>query len=316
LQATILSGNAFNNRSLIVSEAGLYVIDRDTFAIRWRELFEQQTFTPVIGGDRIYVSSSKGLFALDANSGEVIWRYPSTQGGLTPVLQNRHLYLANRNGALQSFDTSTGTLLWERRFAGWIYPPAYCDDLLLTGGSEGVLWGVDASDGQIRWSFPLGQELVYSPLIFANELIIATTFNREVFALDPAGELVWRQGYETIMTESLVLGELLIFYGLDHQIHAVNAYHGDEVWQRHLPEALAVRMRHDQGYLLLALESGQVWVVEPVSGELASVYQLPGEPIASPQLFNNGILGFIRTLDGPMPVLLGSAESSISFQND
>ncbi|MES9851620.1 MAG: PQQ-binding-like beta-propeller repeat protein [Candidatus Thiodiazotropha sp. L084R] len=298
---------------LIVSDTGLFAFNADTLTLRWQQLFDQQTLNPIIDGERVYVTGSRGLYAIDVGSGDVIWHYSSARGGFPPVLHNQQIYFANRDGVLQVFNASDGALLWERRFPGWIYPPAFYGDLLFTGGSEGFLWGVDLRNGAIRWTYSVGQELVYSPVALVNGQIVATTFNREVFSIDPHGELIWKHTYEAILSDPLASGELLIFTGLDHRLYALDAEDGGKRWQRQLPERQATRLSQRHGSILVSMETGRIWEIDALSGELQQEYQLPGEPVASPQRFGNQILGFVRTFDGPKAVFLRPLDPSKLF---
>ena len=307
--AVAAPGRSLSTSPLIVSEAGVFAFDPNTLAIRWRQLRDQQTLQPVVSDKRVYVTGSRGLYAIALDSGEMIWQRPSARGGFPPVLHGQQIYLASRDGSLQAIDAADGSLLWQRRFPGWVYPPAYREGLLFTGGSEGYLWAVDIRDGAIRWSFPLGQELVYSPLALDGGQIIATTFNREVLSIDHQGELLWRQRYGAIVSDPLALDGQLIFKGLDHQLHAVDEKDGDVLWRRQLPERLAVDLQHRRGVLVASLESGRVWELDAYSGELQQEYRLPGEPIAAPQLVGEGVLGFIRAFDGPKAVFLNRSHN-------
>ncbi|MCU7935953.1 MAG: PQQ-binding-like beta-propeller repeat protein [Candidatus Thiodiazotropha sp. (ex Dulcina madagascariensis)] len=289
---------------LLVSDSGVYAFDPVTLELGWRQLQDQQTFEPAVIGDRVLVTGSRGLYAIDSESGDLIWQRPSRQVGFPVVLVGETAYLTDRGGLLQAIDSDDGELLWQRRFPGWVYPPAQAGGLLFTGGSDGRLWAIDRERGDVRWAYPLGQEMVYSPVALADGRIIATTFNREVIALDHGGNLLWRQNYAAILTTPMVLDGQLIFNGLDGQLRAVDAKDGKILWRRQLPEPLAVGLEHQQGMLLAALDSGRVWVLASDSGELRQAYRLPGEPVARPRFMDGEILSFVRAFGGPKAILL------------
>ncbi|MCU7811665.1 MAG: PQQ-binding-like beta-propeller repeat protein [Candidatus Thiodiazotropha sp. (ex Notomyrtea botanica)] len=284
---------------LIISDSGLYAFDRDSLEMRWQQLNDQQTSSPVLIDKRVLVSGSGGLYALDANSGKVIWQRNTAAQGFSVVPDGSRLFLASRDGSLQALNTEDGQVIWERRFPGWVYPPAKSNDLLFTGGSDGQLWAIERQSGDVRWSVSLGQEMVYSPVALSDGRIVVTTFGREAIALDQQGNILWRQRYPTIVTTPLVVGSQLFFTGYDHSLLSVNADGGEVLWARQLPERLSTSLDYRDGVLIATFESGQVWELSSQTGERLRDYQFPGEPIDTLRLAGGVSLGFIRSLDGP-----------------
>ncbi|MCU7843816.1 MAG: PQQ-like beta-propeller repeat protein [Candidatus Thiodiazotropha sp. (ex Monitilora ramsayi)] len=284
---------------IILSDSGLFAFDSNTLEPRWRQLNGQQTTTPVLVDRHVVVSGSGGLYALDANSGDIVWRRDTAAQGFSVVLDEKRLILAGRDGLLQVLSSGDGQVIWEQHFPGWVYPPALFGDLLFTGGSRGYLWAIDRLNGEIRWSTPLGQEMVYSPVALPDGRIVTTTFGREVITLDHQGNTLWRKRYPTILTTPLVVENRLIFSGYDHSLLSVDVDNGGIVWTRQLPERLSTDLDYRDGVLIVSLESGRVWELSSETGEQLREYRFPGEPIDMLRLADGGSLGAVRTRDGP-----------------
>ncbi|MEW8137847.1 MAG: PQQ-binding-like beta-propeller repeat protein [Candidatus Thiodiazotropha endolucinida] len=288
---------------LVVSDNGVFLFDSNTLIKRWQRLTDQQTFAPALLDDRLLVSGSRGLYAIDLQQGDILWHLPGKHLGFPVVVYGDTAYLASRDGNLSAIDSSSGAHLWQVRFPGWVYPPAQAGDLLFTGGSDATLWAVDSRSGHIVWSRSLGQELVYSPAVLTDGQVVVTTFNREVLSFDRSGRLLWRHSYPAIMKTPVISGKQLIFSGLDPVLRAVDADNGRELWQRRLPEPLAVGLVSQQGMILAALESGRIWVLESATGALQQEYRLPGLSVAGPRIHKGEMLGFIHAFGGPKAVV-------------
>jgi outer membrane protein assembly factor BamB len=102
--------------------------------------------TPVIAGDRIYLSVAEGdmvsLWAVDRRSGQVAWKKPvgpaaghahrkHNMSSPSPVADGSRVFLMTGSGTLKAFDSS-GKELWAR-------------DIQKEYGAFGLMWGYAAS---------------------------------------------------------------------------------------------------------------------------------------------------------------------------
>jgi outer membrane protein assembly factor BamB len=284
---------------LILSDAGLYAFDRESHQLLWSQLKGLQTSSPVVTDGLVVVSSSSGLYGFELVSGKPVWRRMDQLAGFSVVLDGERLLLAGQDGQLQAINVTDGALIWQKQFPGWIYPPAKSGDLIFIGGSNGLLWAADRHTGEVQWSQGLGQEMVSSPVISSDNHIFASTFGREVIALDRAGNTLWRRGYPTVLTQPLVVGEQLFFSGYDHSLMTVDAGNGAIQWRRQLPERLSTELATKDGAIVALLEGGAVWELSQRTGELLQEYRFPGEPIHAEHSLEGESIGFVRSLIGP-----------------
>jgi outer membrane protein assembly factor BamB len=284
---------------LILSDSGLYAFDRESHQLLWSQLRGLKTSSPAVIHDLVVVGSSRGLYGFDLLSGELVWQRVDQSAGFSVVLDGERLLLAGQDGQLQAIKVTDGALIWQRQFSGWIYPPALSADLLVTGGSDGLLWAIDRYTGEVKWSLELDQEIVSSPVASDGNRIFASTFGREVIALDRTGKMLWRRHYPTVLTQPIVVAEQLFFNGYDQSLFAIDASNGAVHWRRQMPERLSTALSSKAGSIVAVMETGVVWELSQRSGKLLHEYRFPGEPIQAVHLLEGESIGFVRSQSGP-----------------
>jgi PQQ-dependent dehydrogenase (methanol/ethanol family) len=137
-----------------------------------------QETTPLVIGDRMYLSTSAGpayVFALDAATGEMIWSHepempPDYQSSVCCGHANRglayadgRLFMGRLDGELVALDAESGKQLWQTTVGNYkdgfslTSPPLIVKDMVITGlsggeyGVRGSLQAYDQETGELRW---------------------------------------------------------------------------------------------------------------------------------------------------------------------
>ncbi|MCH9672126.1 MAG: PQQ-dependent dehydrogenase, methanol/ethanol family [Gammaproteobacteria bacterium] len=137
-----------------------------------------QESTPIVIGDKLYVTSSfgpKNVFAVNAKTGDQIWRYsPDVPRGIDQFaccdVNNRGVSYADGKiivGRLDShvvaLDANTGEELWDTKIVDYkqgsviTSPPTIAKNVVITGfgggeyGVRGALVGLDLATGKELW---------------------------------------------------------------------------------------------------------------------------------------------------------------------
>lgn len=115
--------------------------------------------TPTVVDNVMYVGGPDGFVnAVDADTGKEIWR--TEIGGhllsAAPVIAEGKVFIGqgSEDGLFYALDKDTGSPVWVTNTYGrtWV-SPAYKDGRLFFGGINGKMYGVDASDGTMLWSY-------------------------------------------------------------------------------------------------------------------------------------------------------------------
>lgn len=110
---------------------------------------------------------------------------------LQPALSDRQIVVASRKGDLQSWDRQ-GKRLWQTRLKTPITGGvALSGTTVLVGTQGGVLYALNAADGQVRWRRALTGSLLSLPLVTADRVVVLGN-DGAVTGLNPdTGAVVW-----------------------------------------------------------------------------------------------------------------------------
>lgn len=175
---------------------------------------------------------------------------------LRPTVVDGVLYADSTDGKLAAFDATSGKKLWSKssRTHGWfgwgdkkrkdaMYAggPAVSGDLLAVGTLDGHVYGVSAKDGSPRWEAELDTQVLASPLIVGNQVIVRGS-NGRIYSLDTAtGERQWvyDQGNVPLLSVrgngGLLVANGVVFFGSDDGLLvALRQDNGSKLWEQRL----------------------------------------------------------------------------------
>lgn len=146
-----------------------------SFPIKATSGFGGMTCTPIIAGQNVYVQDMlSNVFALDRNTGKVVWEkeYNATTEGPNGVTIGYGMIFGatGDNREVFALDATTGEEKWRTLLSGNtrdgidMAPAVYNGVVYIStvpgnskafyeGGARGVLFALDASNGQILWQF-------------------------------------------------------------------------------------------------------------------------------------------------------------------
>ncbi len=189
-----------------------------------------------------YIAFNQNIYAIDAQAQRVQWQFPGAVDAKSPA------YYA---------------------------PPVITDGLMVIGGYDNVLYGIDRESLTVEWAFHRASDrYIGSPVLFDGMVFVATAGN-ELFALKlaelerlgtgaekadearRAAELAAIQWQFTTKhgnwSEPLVTPETIYISSLDHHVYALETATGREIWSAELPGAMA-------GTPLLSAEGDKLFV--------------------------------------------------------
>ncbi|MCG8426026.1 MAG: PQQ-like beta-propeller repeat protein [Chromatiales bacterium] len=299
-------------QGFMVSHQGIYHFDTNTLRPNWQALNGHKTFAPTIAGDSVLVSSSSGVYAYQLSDGKLLWHHP---GGspFSATVADGLAYISSEDGKLTALDIAQGEPHWSKQLSGWVYPPVVMGDVLITGGSAGLLWGVDRHSGRLLWEQPLGQELFYRPVAVGDNRIALTSFDARLQVLNSRGDTLWQHQFNSLALYPVADSENLYVYELSGDLHAFSLSDGQHRWQQQLNEkpAAAVSVLDDQ--ILAVSSNGTVVQLNRTTGDILHQQQLAVEPITPVFQHNHKRLLIAAQRGKPQPIVLDfSVHSSTS----
>jgi outer membrane protein assembly factor BamB len=144
-----------------------------TLRRRWRfRIPELTTYsgllagTPLVLDGRVYVQTlNSNVYALEAATGRIVWRrtFNRESGGPNGLAATDDRLYGNSDTSVFALDRESGRVVWQRRITTRARPidiaPAVAGGIVFTAtiaqrpGGRGVVFGLDAEDGRVRWRF-------------------------------------------------------------------------------------------------------------------------------------------------------------------
>ena len=140
-------------------------------------------------------SSSGYLHAVNPTDGSQKWEI-SVGGAVRSspaIAADGTVYVCSSDGTLYAVDPTDGTILWTYSTGSTIRrsgPVVGTDGTIYFGAWDEKLYAV-ASDGNLKWTFPVGGPVESTPAIGANGTVFVGSTASMVFAVNPDGTEKW-----------------------------------------------------------------------------------------------------------------------------
>jgi len=311
--------------SAVVSGDSLYVGSDAGFIFcasldgdeRWRYGVRDQHrgvhATPLVQDGKVIAGAYDGyLYAVDATDGTLVWEQrPGQWIGSSAVgdPERDRLFVGvefgESGGKLCCVRASTGDTIWEAVGRGYIHSSPVLDaprGQVLVGCNDYTLYAFDAETGAKRWSYLTGGEIKSNPVVSAEGVAFATSFDGWLYALDAAtGRPLWKRrlGHSLYFTP-LCMGDMVIVGSYSARVVALERATGHVRWvattgERVVGGAAAI------GDSMVAVGSadGCVYIFDAVTGE--TLFQdRPAAPSFMTTPTWTGSLLLVPAINGPL----------------
>jgi outer membrane protein assembly factor BamB len=234
----------------------------------WRAEVGSGQSSPVVAGSSVFLFSRENdtevARALDLQSGRLLWRqgypapyhvYPGAASygsgpKSTPVVSDGLLFTLGISGILSAFDAGSGSLRWQRDFAGRFpstappfgtsMSPLMAGGLLIVhaGGHDGgALIAFDPATGNEKWTLagdgPSYSSPILATLLGQQQLVIQV--HKRILGVDPAaGRVLWSLPFVTPCDQNIVtplrVGDRLLVSSLDKGTMAIELTRSGAEW--------------------------------------------------------------------------------------
>ncbi|MEO6579868.1 MAG: PQQ-binding-like beta-propeller repeat protein [Sphingomicrobium sp.] len=242
----------------------LHAVDARTGRERWRQslgrdvgnvnYWDFYSSSPVITDHMLYTGSGDGrLYAIDLASGRVNWSFDSgARIRSTPAISGNLLAFGNNAGHVIALDARSGRKLWDFATVGAAQDFAFKDNdtrsvitapiiaggLVIAGGRDGNVYGIDQATGTQRWrethdggswilGFAADRDVVYSSS--GSALIMQA-------AEIATGKEIWRRKTGAAMFGGIAkAGDVIVTNGLNGALLGLDTRTGTELWRVQMP---------------------------------------------------------------------------------
>ncbi|HZN60505.1 MAG TPA: PQQ-binding-like beta-propeller repeat protein, partial [Planctomycetota bacterium] len=163
---------------------------------------------------------------------------------LEPVVSDGRVFVATHRGNILALDAASGRGLWRARLEGAIlHSPAVARGIVVAASTAGVLAGVDAAAGTLRWSTSTGRGgCSSSPLILESTVCIGTRAGELLGVHLEDGGILWRRALGAPVRQTAAgSGRRVFVTAEDLRVWCVDAATGDVAWTSEQLEGQSAR---------------------------------------------------------------------------
>ncbi len=270
LETGFMASPAYRNGVLYVGDLNgtLFALIADTGAEKWKFAGEMEVDgSPNFYEETVLFTSRGGsLYAVAMDSGELKWEYETgdqLQCGATLV--GKRTFLGGCDGFLHVVDVESG------KAVGKPLPingptgstPSATGDTIFVPTYAGEVFAFKQPENSVSWKFKdekLSSEFKNSVAI-SNGLIVATSRNRQLFAIDAtSGDVIWQQILRKRADASPVIaGDQVVVAAADGRVLRFDLKTGEEEWMFEVKGSFLGSPAVADGRLVVASDRGTIY---------------------------------------------------------
>ena len=196
----VSSANVLSERVLVGSyDENLYCFAARDGTVLWKfQTLGYVHCTPAVVEGKTFISGCDSqLRVIDIEQGkEISSVYIEAQTGASPAVYGDELYVGHFGNQLLGINWKKSQIQWRyehpvRRFA-FYSSPAVTENMVLVGGRDKMVHGLDRKTGKLRWTFPTKGQVDSSPVIVGDRVFIGSR-DGNLYELDlETGQELWR----------------------------------------------------------------------------------------------------------------------------
>ncbi|MCX6345678.1 MAG: PQQ-binding-like beta-propeller repeat protein [Armatimonadetes bacterium] len=231
--------------------------------------FANNNTSPVVAGDRCFITCGTLVYAVNMKTGEMLWKYPSN-GNLsstvrsTAATSNGMLYFGCGDGMLYCLDGETGKFEWAFQTRGALRcPPVIYDGVIYIGSDDNSLYAVNAVTGEAVWSKPFtAKDDITGGIALGSGMIIVSCMDGNLYGINAgSGKLRWgplRMAMAPIRT-SPIISENTAIIALGDVVYGLNVRSGQVKWSINLSSESAATPACDGSTLYVSCRDKKVY---------------------------------------------------------
>lgn len=203
------------NRVIVSSQQGwMYALDSRDGKTLWRVPTEGIVFTSVAvsGNHTVYGTDEGILYNVSAANGKVTWRV-RLDGAIyaTPVISGDRVFVSTQSGQSMALDLETGDIAWTTNH-GSDQPVAVRENTVVLAGSDGGLYGLEASTGEQLWLYPSGKKQLTAPVISGDYALVGAGNSLLAIGLS-SGQPAWYYLAGDVVVSSPIVANGYVWFG-------------------------------------------------------------------------------------------------------
>ena len=252
----------------ITSSSSIYALDTNRGRLLWKRDIGEETVTPAVSKDLVFIGADKGISAVDKETGEVRWEQLVGDISSKPIVADNLVIASCLNGEVYAFDVDSGTIEWSYGFLDSAYVSELDDNVIYVGSGD-ACYALDVETREILWSYETDGPISTSPAI-NDDIVYFGSWDGNVYALDSdTGDFKWK--YETgwgIDTTPAFSDELVYVGSNDNNFYCLNAEDGELEWFFNCKSAIHSSPTIYGDYVFFGSDDGRLYALEKETGDL------------------------------------------------
>jgi len=207
-------------------------------------------------------------------------------------LMFRHNSVHNSNFTSYNGPTSNFTK-WTYQTGGAVQSsPAIVDGVLYVGSDDGHVYSLNASTGQMLWSYQTGaaSDVRSSPAV-SNGVVYVGADDGKLHAIYANnGSAKWTFNAAAAVRTSPVVGDGIVYFGSDARFYAVNATTGTYIWFKNTGPVKSSPAVLD-GIVYFGSNYNYFWALDAATGDIIRRPEV-GSPVQSSPAIDQGVAYF------------------------
>lgn len=222
-KATIHGGpNFYKDKVLFTSEDGaLYCLNASDGKQQWEYKIDQPLYcAPSIVDNKVFLGGCDSVFhVVDLDTGKKISSVDiGVQTGNAPAISGERAYFGTLGGGVLGIDWNkkepeiAWTYVAGKRKPEYKSSAALSEGIVVLGGNDRQLHGINMTDGKSAWTFPAKGNIESSPVVVGSRAFVGSSDGRLYAVNVKTGELEWDYdaGSDIVASPAVASGRLVI----------------------------------------------------------------------------------------------------------
>jgi outer membrane protein assembly factor BamB len=195
-------------------ESNLICFQTEDSSKLWRAEVPVDINCDICSGDgKVFaIAVDRNIYAIHDFTGEVVWKVNLNEDpSASPIVVGPQLIVAESKFGMRGFDTDNGDLLWETEMPDASAMPCTDGRLIFVGTSDGFMYSIRESTGEIVWKTDTGAKITSAP-VYAVGMVCFGNENGEFIFLDSeSGNVIRKFQFDSMPSnQALVLNDRII----------------------------------------------------------------------------------------------------------
>jgi outer membrane protein assembly factor BamB len=208
-----------------------------------------------------------------------------------------HRDLSRSGYATSASSTNSTKLLWAfEAHTAIVSSPAVANGYVFAGSNYGVVYCLNASNGEFQWYFLTEKEVISSPAADSGR-VYAGSDDGNVYCIEiTTGKLLWKTEVGGLVRSSPAIAEGRVYVGSgNHDVFCLNASDGAKIWSYPTSQRVQSAPAISDGVVYVSTDDFFVYALNATTGE--ELWRShTGSVISSPSVYDGSV--YIGSTDG------------------